>query len=338
MTKPRDPEALLSAYFVDGMDVLSDRVVDAVLDEIHRTRQRAGFDPWRTRSTFKTAIGAASVVAVVALGGAFLVIQRDQPAVTSQSPTARPSPSASQPAVVGPSATPTATPSPTPTPILWTEARLEEDWPAPVRTEPDGGATDVPILLNVVRDAEGCCKVREFGRYPDPVGDTGSGVLPWADIKEVTFCDELCLSTGFVSDSLSGQGWPPVVDPREQWIAFGVVVDTDRDGVPDWRYGIDNTFPPAKCGVRSHRVWRTDLHTGRTEWTAHTCVWLPSGTMFHGSPDSLRFGGDVTRGGTVGAMPERFYVWASVIEDGRVVATDYAPDAGWLVPSPDVKP
>ncbi len=26
-----------------------------------------------------------------------------------------------------------------------------------------------------------------------------------------------------------------------------------------------------------------------------------------------------------------FYAWASVIVDGRVVATDYAPDAGWLV-------
>ena len=32
------------------------------------------------------------------------------------------------------------------------------------------------------------------------------------------------------------------------------------------------------------------------------------------------------------------YAWASVIQDGRVVATDYAPDAGWLLPSPDAKP
>jgi hypothetical protein len=29
----------------------------------------------------------------------------------------------------------------------------------------------------------------------------------------------------------------------------------------------------------------------------------------------------------------RFYAWASVIEDGRVVATDYAPDVGWLEPT-----
>ena len=46
-------------------------------------------------------------------------------------------------------------------------------------------------------------------------------------------------------------------------------------------------------------------------------------------------GGDSTNGGGThrGAMPARFYVWASVIVDGRVVATDYAPDFGWLHPS-----
>ena len=53
MTKPRDPEALLSAYLADGMEVLPDRVVDSVLDEVHRTRQRAVVGPWRTRSMFK---------------------------------------------------------------------------------------------------------------------------------------------------------------------------------------------------------------------------------------------------------------------------------------------
>ena len=49
MTKPRDPEALLTAYLAGGMEVLPDRVVDAVLDEVHRTSQRAGLGPWRTR-------------------------------------------------------------------------------------------------------------------------------------------------------------------------------------------------------------------------------------------------------------------------------------------------
>ena len=33
-----------------------------------------------------------------------------------------------------------------------------------------------------------------------------------------------------------------------------------------------------------------------------------------------------------------FYTWASVIVNGRVVATDYAPDAGWLVATPGARP
>ena len=40
MTTPRDPDALLAAYLAVGMEVLSDRVVDSILDEVHRTRQR----------------------------------------------------------------------------------------------------------------------------------------------------------------------------------------------------------------------------------------------------------------------------------------------------------
>ena len=59
MTKSRDPEALLAAYFREGMEVLPDRVVDAVLDEAHRTRQRA-VRPWRTQPMFKFGLAAAT--------------------------------------------------------------------------------------------------------------------------------------------------------------------------------------------------------------------------------------------------------------------------------------
>ena len=52
---------------------------------------------------------------------------------------------------------------------------------------------------------------------------------------------------------------PPDVDPSKLWIAYGVVIDDDRDGVPDWRYGIDN--PPRSGGDGHHREWRTNLHT-----------------------------------------------------------------------------
>ena len=71
MTNARDPEALLAAYLADGMDVLPDRVADAVLDEAHRTRQRIVVGPWRTplmNSALKVAMGAAVVVAVTVAG------------------------------------------------------------------------------------------------------------------------------------------------------------------------------------------------------------------------------------------------------------------------------
>lgn len=97
MTKPRDPDALLAAFLADGMEVLPDRVVDAVLDEIHRTRQRAVFGPWRTRSISRTAVGAAAAVAVLIVGSALYLNRPAQPAVVggpSQTPGASASPTA----------------------------------------------------------------------------------------------------------------------------------------------------------------------------------------------------------------------------------------------------
>ena len=49
----------------------------------------------------------------------------------------------------------------------------------------------------------------------------------------------------------------------------------------------------------------------------------------------IRRGGSITRGIKF-VVP--FYAWASVIVDGRVVATDYAPDTGWLLPTPGANP
>jgi hypothetical protein len=109
MTKSRDPEALLSAYLAGGMEVLPDRVVDSVLDEIHRTRQRTVFGPWRTRSMFKPSLAATAVV-VVFISGALLLNRPEQPATGDPSPTpstdATPSGASAEP-------TPSAVTSPT---------------------------------------------------------------------------------------------------------------------------------------------------------------------------------------------------------------------------------
>ena len=99
MTTPRDPDSLLSAYLTDGIDVLPDRVVDAVLDEAHRTRQRVVLGPRRTpvmNSTFKMFLAAAAVIAVIVAGINFL--PRNDTTVggpTSAPPSASPLPSPS---------------------------------------------------------------------------------------------------------------------------------------------------------------------------------------------------------------------------------------------------
>lgn len=311
--------------------------------ENHRPRLRPVIGPWRTRSMIGTVFGAVAAVVVLVVGGAFFMIPRGQPGIGGPSSTAGPSASPSQAAV--------AVPSPTPTPILWTEASLKEDWPAPVRPEPAGGAIVLPILLNVVSDAEGCCKI-ESGRHSDPTDDTGSDVISWADIRAVTFCGRACV-----------QAWvpkPPDVDPTDQWIAYGLVADDDGDGAPDRRFGMDN-MPVDATGDWPHCAWVTDLHTGQTvscDRPDDECYNVPVPrqsicldvislvTSFPGrggeqdglSPAMLRFGGETTAGTKFGRLPGRFYAWASVIQDGRVVATDYAPDVGWLEPSPDAKP
>jgi hypothetical protein len=96
-------------------------------------------------------------------------------------------------------------------------------------------------------------------------------------------------------------------------------------------------------GIDYVRAWMTDLHTGRTL--------VSDGASIGGeylditSPRSLRgyarfsFGGDTPNGPRGMELDNRpFYVWASVIQDGQVVATDYAPDVGWLDPSTTTTP
>jgi hypothetical protein len=214
--------------------------------------------------------------------------------------------------------------------LAWTQASLQQDWPAPVRPEPAGGASVLPMPPT----------------YIDPAGDTGSDVLPCVDIRDVTV-DTYDVSVNVVANQV------PDMDPSKVWIAYGVVVDDDRDGVPDWRYGIDNSPHSATGEQGHHRAWRRDLHTGRTESAAGSEEFGKVGETFFstryptraaGADARFSFGdrfdvtggkGPVTKGIEVD-MP--LYAWASVIVDGRVVATDYAPDTGWLLPTPGATP
>lgn len=235
--------------------------------------------------------------------------ERD-PVCAAATPTPDPTP--------GPTSSPTPTSSPRttdpagPGPLAWSKASLKKDWPGPLRTEPAGGA----IVQSLAR---------KTATYPDPSGDAGSDLYPWVDIRELgvgNFRMTIDLATNL----------PPAVDPAEQWIAYGIVVDDDRDGVPDRRFGIEN-IPAKGKGWPGHWQWMTDLHTGQTQ----TGYNVPYFDTFYpgeltGGGVRLSFGGSVTGGGTIGGLPQPLYAWASVIENGRVVATDYAPDVGWLDP------
>jgi hypothetical protein len=212
-------------------------------------------------------------------------------------------------------------------PLAWTPESPKRDWPAPVRPEPAGGGSVQPMPLT----------------YLDPSGDAGSGFFPCVDIRGV-MADTMSAESHWSEVHLKLDSGQPVVDPAEQWIAYGVVTDEDRDGVPDWRYGIDNNVPTQayKPPGAPTRVWRTNLHTGRTDDKGFQPEGY-AGPWPYDSHSQFRFGGtsDVAGGGTSTwgiELDTPFYTWASVIVNGRVVATDFAPDAGWLVATPGAKP
>ena len=77
MTLDRDFERIATAWLADGPTELSDRVLDAVVDEIHLTRQRrAARVPWRfptmsipARVAVLIAVGVLAIAGAVALGG-----------------------------------------------------------------------------------------------------------------------------------------------------------------------------------------------------------------------------------------------------------------------------
>jgi hypothetical protein len=303
------------------------------------------------RSSDRTASPIAAVVVVAALLTTACTAGLGAASATPETtPRASTTPAPSPPAS---SAGASTSPRPTVSALTWTPASLGEDWPAPVRTEPAGPAIVLPILHKTVVEGTNCpgdCGYTStFGDYVDPTGDTGSAVFPWVDIRGVRFCGTACLTTDLVTHDR------PVVDPVEQWMAYGVVFDTDRDGIADWRYGVDNLpiDPSGWAGNRDselmardglakgeapHRAWRTDLQTGRTESAAGPPYGGVGETYFDTFWTRWGFGGD-SPGGHVGmTFDVPFYVWASEIKDGRVVATDYAPDVGWLLPSPDAKP
>jgi hypothetical protein len=139
MTLDRDFERIASAWLADGPTELSDRVLDAVVDEIHLTRQRrASRVPWRfptmsmpARVAALIAVGALAIAGAIALGGIGGLSRTNQ----TTAPTAAP-------AVVAPSGQAVQIPALTNTftsPRLGYSVKYPDGWalnPATVVWEP----------------------------------------------------------------------------------------------------------------------------------------------------------------------------------------------------------
>jgi hypothetical protein len=134
--------------------------------------------------------------------------------------------------------------------------------------------------------------------------------------------------------------WPPKERTAAEVLSYGLVLDTTRDGAPDYLVGIeDYPMPPGDVRDSPRRAWVTDLATGETDEQIGPPYGLPIKFLF----PRERHGTDARMVFTFipGSEPEdmvrrsvRFYAWASLTDDGEVVARDVAPDRGWMTAPP----
>ena len=243
-------------------------------------------------------------------------------------PEPSPTPMPTEPPDTSDCAVPPGDPSEPTGPLAWTPESLKEDWPAPVRPEPAGGGGVQPIPLT----------------YLDPIGDSGSNALP--------------LRRHPRGDGRHQRGAPQArLEPAMSWIP----------PMPGSRMASSSTTIETACptgDTGSTICLLTRLTVARTpECGGRICTpakRMPARTLSELDPPPLlrrgpkteypRIGSDAvflfggareTTTGSAGwgiELDMPFYTWASVIVDGRVVATDYAPDAGWLVATRGVRP
>jgi hypothetical protein len=98
MTAPRNPDRILEAFLTDGPMELPDRAFDAVRRDIHSTRQRVVFGPWKEPSVLTLSRLATAAAVIVAVAFAWINIRPSISGPGSPTPT---------PAITaGPSASP----------------------------------------------------------------------------------------------------------------------------------------------------------------------------------------------------------------------------------------
>ena len=90
MSATRNPDLLLQAFLDEGPEVLPDRTLVAIADDVHRLRQRTLVGPWRL-TTMRTLLASAAVIAIVVAGAGIFLASRAAPPPTGTDPTPSPS-------------------------------------------------------------------------------------------------------------------------------------------------------------------------------------------------------------------------------------------------------
>src|SRR6185503_15288559 len=92
--------------------------------------------------------------------------------------------------------------------------------------------------------------------YSDPMGDTAPGDVSAVDLTAVRAflgCQAGLPKLRCIEMDLAGNLQDPRPLPEEAWYGWGIVLDVDSDGIPDYRYGVDNSDPgvgPSDGGQR----------------------------------------------------------------------------------------
>lgn len=264
MTAPREPDRLIRAALEDGPTVLPDRVLDSVLGEVHRTRQRAALGPWRIQPMSRTALAAAAVIAVVLVGGLVLV-GRGQSAPT-----------------VGTLATASPAPSPAPS---------NSPSPAPSVAASQVPAAVGPLAAGTTYRASGLSQPLSF-TMPSGFPSTGVAVTgdPWADgntlrvysngFYALTIHDDVTMAKDLCNDNKGQIDLPATPDAINSWLrsssqtTVSKTTSLEVDGRTAYRW--DLTFGPRCQQVPPPSGPGTEVGMGPHE--KHRFYAIPTGT------------------------------------------------------------
>ena len=108
MTAQHDADRFVHAFLQEGPAELSSSLAARIRGEVHETKQRTGFRPWRNPSMPRTLWIVAPLAAVLVAIGGLLVASWGGPTPPRPTPSAVPSPSAGPTSSIGPSPYPLA--------------------------------------------------------------------------------------------------------------------------------------------------------------------------------------------------------------------------------------